>query len=73
MNGTPAAAKAMPTDNHVHSRWSWDTASSSSMQRACARAAELGLPGLAFTEHVDFTEWVSAARGAPRTSARGLT
>jgi histidinol-phosphatase (PHP family) len=47
----------MPTDNHVHTRWSWDTADSSSMQLACARAAEMGLPGLAFTEHVDFTEW----------------
>jgi histidinol-phosphatase (PHP family) len=47
----------MPTDNHVHSRWSWDTATSSSMQLACARAVEIGLPGLAFTEHVDFTEW----------------
>ena len=46
-----------PTDNHVHTRWSWDTASTSSMQLACARAVEIGLPGLAFTEHVDFTEW----------------
>jgi histidinol-phosphatase (PHP family) len=27
------------------------------MQLACARAVELGLPGLAFTEHVDFTEF----------------
>ena len=27
------------------------------MQLACSRAAELGLPGLAFTEHVDFTDW----------------
>lgn len=27
------------------------------MQLACARAVEIGLPGLAFTEHVDFTEW----------------
>ncbi len=27
------------------------------MQLACARALELGLPGLAFTEHVDFTEF----------------
>jgi histidinol-phosphatase (PHP family) len=46
-----------PMDNHVHTRWSWDTASSSSMQLACARAVELGLPGLAFTEHLDFTEF----------------
>jgi histidinol-phosphatase (PHP family) len=58
----------MPTDNHVHSRWSWDTASSSSMKLACARAVEIGLPGLAFTEHVDFTEWSqqdSAVLAAP--------
>jgi histidinol-phosphatase (PHP family) len=27
------------------------------MQLACARAVELGIPGLAFTEHVDFTDW----------------
>ena len=27
------------------------------MQLACARAVDLGLPGLAFTEHVDFTDW----------------
>ena len=30
------------------------------MQLACARAVELGLPGVAFTEHVDFTEWILA-------------
>lgn len=47
----------LPTDHHVHSRWSWDTPESSTMELACARAVELGLPGLAFTEHVDFTEW----------------
>lgn len=28
------------------------------MQLACARAVEIGLPGLAFTEHVDFTDWI---------------
>ena len=27
------------------------------MQLVCTRAVEIGLPGLAFTEHVDFTEW----------------
>ena len=27
------------------------------MQLACARAVDIGVPGLAFTEHVDFTEW----------------
>jgi histidinol-phosphatase (PHP family) len=27
------------------------------MAAACARAVELGLPAVAFTEHLDFTEW----------------
>jgi len=27
------------------------------MTAACARAVELGLPAVAFTEHLDFTEW----------------
>ena len=47
----------LPTDNHVHTRWSWDTSTSSGMNLACARATELGLPGIAFTEHLDFTAW----------------
>jgi histidinol-phosphatase (PHP family) len=47
----------LPADNHVHTRWSWDTSDSSTMELACARALGLGLPGLAFTEHVDFTTW----------------
>ncbi|MEW5810331.1 MAG: PHP domain-containing protein [Actinomycetota bacterium] len=46
-----------PSDNHVHTRWSWDTAGSSTMEAACRRAVELGIPAVAFTEHVDFTEW----------------
>jgi histidinol-phosphatase (PHP family) len=47
----------LPPDNHVHSEYSWDTGAEASMQRTCARALELGLPAVAFTEHVDFTEW----------------
>lgn len=43
-----------PLDGHVHSEWSWD-AEDGSMERTCARAAELGLAGLAFTEHADLT------------------
>lgn len=27
------------------------------MERECARAVELGIPAVAFTEHVDFTDW----------------
>jgi histidinol-phosphatase (PHP family) len=29
------------------------------MERACARAAGLGLPSVAFTDHADFTRWVT--------------
>ncbi len=47
---------ALPTDSHVHSEWSWD-ASEGSMERTCERAVELGLPAIAFTDHVDITPW----------------
>ncbi|MGP4103752.1 PHP domain-containing protein [Nonomuraea sp. KM90] len=43
-------------DGHVHSEWSWD-APAGSMERSCARAVHLGLPAIAFTEHVDHTVW----------------
>lgn len=46
-----------PADNHVHTEWSWDTGPKSSMIDSCVRAVELGLPGIAFTEHVDFITW----------------
>jgi histidinol-phosphatase (PHP family) len=46
-----------PPDNHVHTGWSWDTPSSATMARACERALALGLPAIAFTEHLDFTVW----------------
>ncbi len=47
----------LPADNHVHSEFSWDTGVNASMEETCRRAVEIGLPALAFTEHVDFTEW----------------
>jgi histidinol-phosphatase (PHP family) len=50
----------IPPDNHVHSEWSWD-AVAGSMERSCARAVDLGLPSIAFTEHVDLTRWLIAA------------
>ncbi len=53
----------LPPDNHVHSEWSWDT-HSASMRLSCARAVELGLPAIAFTEHVDFRRW-GPADGRP--------
>ena len=47
----------LPLDGHVHTQWSWD-ATAGSMERACARAEELGLTSIAFTEHADFTRWM---------------
>ncbi len=46
----------LPADGHVHSEWSWDT-THGEMERTCARAIELGLPAVAFTEHADFGSW----------------
>lgn len=48
----------LPPDDHVHSEWSWDAAAGS-MEGSCARAVELGLPAIAFTEHFDHTRWVT--------------
>jgi histidinol-phosphatase (PHP family) len=46
-----------PADNHVHSQWSWDTGPGASMESTCRKAVEIGLPAVAFTEHLDFTAW----------------
>ena len=46
----------LPPDDHSHSEWSWD-AVNGSMEGSCARAVELGLPSIAFTEHVDRARW----------------
>lgn len=50
----------LPPDSHVHSQWSRD-ALGGSMEATCARAAEIGVPALAFTEHADFTPWTIPA------------
>jgi histidinol-phosphatase (PHP family) len=50
----------LPTDGHVHSEWSWDT-TNGSMDHTCARAVELGLPAVAFTEHADRGGWTVLA------------
>src|SRR6266498_2143665 len=52
----------LPPDNHVHTQWSWD-ADAGSMEASCARAVELGLPSIAFTDHMEFTRWVIAPKG----------
>jgi histidinol-phosphatase (PHP family) len=49
----------LPLDGHVHTEWSWD-AVAGDMEATCARAVELGLPAVAFTEHVDHTRWLAA-------------
>ncbi len=54
----------LPSDNHVHSRWSWDTAATSTMELECRSAIARGIPAVAFTEHVDFTDWSAGDRSA---------
>ena len=46
-----------PGDSHVHSQFSWDT-DTGDMAATCARAVELGLPYVAFTEHLELTDVV---------------
>lgn len=53
---------AYPADSHVHSEWSWD-AQNGSMELSCERAREIGLPSIAFTEHVDHTIWTASQSG----------
>ncbi|MFI5841576.1 PHP domain-containing protein [Catenuloplanes sp. NPDC051500] len=50
----------IPADSHVHSEFSWDARRNggASMELTCARAVEIGLPALAFTEHLDHTAWL---------------
>ncbi|WP_436533968.1 PHP domain-containing protein [Actinoplanes sp. HUAS TT8] len=52
----------LPADSHVHSEFSWDT-QVGSMEGTCARAVEIGLPVVAFTEHVDHTRWAAPTEG----------
>lgn len=46
----------LPADNHVHSQWSYDTFGRTTMLAACQRAEEIGVPAVAFTEHLDFNK-----------------
>jgi histidinol-phosphatase (PHP family) len=59
----------LPPDNHVHSEFSWDTGPRASMLATCEEAVRIGLPAVAFTEHLDFTVWGAA----DRATADGLT
>jgi histidinol-phosphatase (PHP family) len=60
--GSGSSPVGLPPDNHVHTEFSWDT-DVGSMERSCARAVELGLPAIAFTEHVDHGSWYLARSG----------
>lgn len=56
----------LPPDNHVHTQFSYDTEGGGSMVASCERAIQLGLPSIAFTEHLDFTAWVFPKEAADR-------
>jgi histidinol-phosphatase (PHP family) len=43
-------------DNHVHTVWSYDTSAVASMAVCCEQAIDIGLPAIAFTEHLEFTD-----------------
>jgi histidinol-phosphatase (PHP family) len=65
----------LPADNHVHSEWSWDAPPEASMALSCEQALAVGVGCVAFTDHLDFTDWVDGDRiGAenvhPRPYAR---
>ena len=61
----------LPADNHVHSEWSYDTSPDASMVESCEQAIALGLPAVAFTEHLEFTSGGSGdAIGGLVTDAR---
>ena len=51
-------------DGHVHTEWSFDVGlgdphshAAGRMDSMCRRAVQIGLPGLAFTEHLDIASW----------------
>ena len=46
----------------MHSEWSWD-APLGSMELSCAQAVDIGLPAIAFTEHLDHTVWTLTLDG----------
>ena len=47
----------LPPDNHVHTQFSWDAPAAASMAPSCEQALAVGVPCVAFTDHLDFTDW----------------
>jgi histidinol-phosphatase (PHP family) len=61
----------LPVDNHVHTEWSYDTPADASMVRSCEQAVAIGLPAIAFTEHLEFNAGGDGdAIGSVTTDAR---
>jgi histidinol-phosphatase (PHP family) len=58
----------LPADNHVHTQWSWDTKAAASMARSCEQALAIGVPAVAFTDHLDFTDFTDG----DQVAAEGL-
>ena len=52
----------LPPDSHVHSEWSWD-AEHGWMEQTCVQALKVGLPAVAFTDHLDHTVWMPSPEG----------
>jgi histidinol-phosphatase (PHP family) len=52
----------LPPDNHVHTEWSWDAPAAASMVRSCEQALAVGVGCVAFTDHLDFTDWTDGDR-----------
>jgi histidinol-phosphatase (PHP family) len=55
-------ASVLPPDNHVHTEWSWDAPAAASMARSCEQALAVGVGCVAFTDHLDFTDWTDGDR-----------
>ena len=55
--GLAPPAFVPPADNHLHTQFSYDAHAWGDMEATCARALALGVPSVAFTEHVDFLSW----------------
>jgi histidinol-phosphatase (PHP family) len=67
----PTGPSMSPPDGHTHTQWSWD-ADSGSMEGSCARALALGLPAIAFTEHVDSVRWAVPPTSRDAMRQRGF-
>jgi histidinol-phosphatase (PHP family) len=52
----------LPPDNHVHTQFSWDAPAAASMARSCEQALAVGVGCVAFTDHLDFTDWTYGDR-----------